>query len=76
MVSRAIFRKPSAIATMIGVIASVRSASPTSRWNSSAVTKTSNSTWLSRFITSVTTVAKSSVSEVIRLTTLPDGVSS
>ncbi len=62
--------------TIGGAIASVSRASSTLRMKSTTVISTTSRSWLSRFSVSVTTVAKSSVSEVTRLTILPDGDSS
>ncbi len=59
-----------------GVSARVSNARLTSRANSSPVMTPTRSSWLSRFSVRVTTLAKSSVSEVTRLTILPEGFSS
>ncbi len=69
-------RNNSARPTTIGTTSSVSRASSTLRTNSSTVTNATISTWLIRSMVRVETVAKSSVSEVTRLTIRPDGVSS
>jgi len=73
---RATRRKLSAIAAATGAIASRISVSEAFTRSSQAVRMPSSSTWLSRLITRLTTSEKSCVSEVTRLTILPEGCSS
>ena len=71
--SRAMRRNASAARTTIGLTARTINARKESRKNNSTMMKPTSSTWLTRLTVRVTTVAKSSVSEVTRLTILPEG---
>jgi len=73
---RAMRRKLSAISAAKGAIASSSSVSVTLMRTSHTVRNTTKSTWLNRFVVSVTTSARSCVSDVMRLTILPEGCSS
>ncbi len=73
---RAIRRKLSAISAAIGVSASSSNVSGTLMRNRTKVRIITSRIWLSKLVVSVTTSERSWVSEVTRLTILPEGNSS
>ena len=76
IIVRAMCRNDNAASTINGAISIASSASRQLTHSNTPAMITTSSSWLSRSITRVTTVEKSCVSDVTRLTILPDENSS